>query len=91
MSTVNGVHDIRDLNISLCQMVETGGREDQRPVDLAARHTEMVCNSGLSVKWVREGIWADLWAENPSKGYGTSRNLSLAKTPSAGKWLICRL
>jgi len=56
MSTVNGVHDIRDLNISLCQMVETGGREDQRPVDLAARHTEMVCNSGLSVKWVREAI-----------------------------------
>jgi len=56
MSTVNGVHDIRGVNISLCQMVETGGREDQRPVDLAARHTEMVCNSGLSVKSVREAI-----------------------------------
>ena len=39
MSTVNGVRDISGLNIPLCQMVETGRREDQRPVDLAARHT----------------------------------------------------
>jgi len=52
-------------------------------VDLAARHTEMVCNSGLSVKWVREGIWADLWAENP-KGYGTSRNPLFLLVAGAG-------
>src|SRR5467141_1240007 len=75
MSTVNRVHNIRGLNISLCQMVETGGREDQRPVDLAARHTEMVCNSGLSVKWVREGIWVLTF------GLKTQRATARAVTP----------
>ena len=83
MSTVNGVHDINGLNIPLCQMVETGRGEDQRPVNLAARHTEMVCNSGLSVKWVREGIWADLWAENP-RGYGADRNPLFFMVAGAG-------
>ena len=83
MSTVNGVHDISGLNIPLCQMVETGRREDQRPVNLAAWHTEMVCNSGLSVKWVARESRLDLWAKNP-RGYGVSRNPLFLLVAGAG-------
>ena len=44
-----GVYDVRCLNLSFCQVFETGRREHQRPVHRGARHTEMVCNSGCPV------------------------------------------
>ena len=57
MSTVHGVHDIRRLNIPFCQVLETGRRENQRPVNPGARHTEMVYKSECGIKWSGGRQW----------------------------------
>jgi hypothetical protein len=49
MLAVYGVYDIRRLDLPFSQVLETGRREHQRPVNPGARHTGMVCNSGFPV------------------------------------------
>jgi hypothetical protein len=46
MATVDGVRDIGRIDVPLCEVVEAGRGEYQRPANLATRHTIMVCKSG---------------------------------------------
>ena len=42
--------NIRCLDIALCQVLQTGRREDQRPVGAGTSHTTMVCTPACAVK-----------------------------------------
>ena len=46
---VHGIHNVSSLEMPLCQMLETGRCEHQRPVQPSTRHTGMVCNSEFRV------------------------------------------
>ena len=52
MPAVHGIHDVHCLDVPLCQVLKTGRREHERPVNPGAKHTRMVCTRGCAVKWL---------------------------------------